>query len=196
MFSRATPLLLILAAPAAAQEPATNTMFRPHQWAAHFTLGSFGGVGVSHFSSPTRAMLLQVNMTVLHREQVNDDGSGGQVSSRMTGAGILARVGWRRYRPTARRVSPYVTYGPLFELSHNYASGTGGASWTNTWGLGVFGDLGALYHVTERLALSAAGSADLRYTHAATESSTGLGGSAWQLQLSGVTIAAGLTLLF
>ena len=196
MLSRVTLLLLVLAAPAAAQESSSRDMFRPRQWAAHFILGSFGGIGVSRFSSPTRAMLLQVNMTVLHREQVNDDGVGGQVSSRMTGAGIIARVGWRRYRPTSRRVSPYMTFGPLFEWSHNYASGTGGTSSTDTWGLGAFGDLGALYHVTDRLALSASGNADLRYNHSATESSTGFGGSAWQLQLSGVTISAGFTLLF
>lgn len=67
---------------------------------------------------------------------------------------------------------------------------------SDAWSLGVFGDVGAHYHVTAHLALGAAGGLDLRYTRGTQRSTGGSNGWSWDLQLSGVTVGAGLTLLF
>lgn len=201
MVSRLAVLLTCtVVVPAFAQDrpaPEDSLPFRRGQWAAHFTLGGFGGIGVTRFRSPSRATLLQVSVFASHRESAADDLAGGVLRSVSSSAGLSARLGWRRYRLGYRRITPYVTAGPAFSFSHNYISQEGsGTSSQDSWSLGVFGDVGALYHVSPSLALGAAGGANLSYGRSSTRLSTGPRGSSWDIQLSGVTVGAGLTLLF
>lgn len=201
MVSRLAVLLTCtVVVPAFAQDqpaPEDSLRFRRGQWAAHFALGSFGGVGVSRFRSPSRALFFQLNVSASHAEQVAEDSVFGRRVVVQSNGGVTARMGWRRYRAVSSRITPYTTVGPAFGLSHSYGRQPSAASSSDTWSLGVFGDLGALYHVTRSLTLGAAGSGEVRYSRNASRSSpSGARSTYWELQLSGVTIGAGLTLLF
>jgi hypothetical protein len=187
-----------LVAPVFAQEqPATDSLpFRPGQWAAHFILGSFTGVGASRFRSAARATVWQLGTVFSHRQQSQDDIGGGTTRTALTNASATIRIGWRRYRSGTSRVTPYATLGTLLTAAYMRAVSGGQDTWTTGLGAGVFGDVGALYRVTSNLALGAAGTVDLRVVHTFGRQASGLSTSAWDAQLSGITVSAGLTLLF
>ena len=200
MNSRIACLLLCLVTSTAwAQDTTVSSSslpFRGGQWAAHFALGGFGGIGVSRFSSPRRALLLQINLSAIHDETITESPISGREVDVASGATVTARLGRRTYRSGSPRVTPYFTLGPLVSLTHSYFASSGQSQSADGWSLGIFGDLGALYHVTSNLALGAAGSADVRYGHTSIRASNGARATNWDIGVSGVTVSAGLTLMF
>jgi hypothetical protein len=192
---RITLLLCCAAAPVFGQDTTaapSTPHFRRGQWVAHFDLGSFTTFGAARFRSPTRATVLQFDVSAGHTEINGDSGYVGKTSS----AAVTARLGWRSYRAGLGRVTPYYTFGPMFSFSHRFTDGSSTGVNADGWGLGLFADLGALYHVAEWLALGAAGDANLRYFRSTLRSSSGSEFTQWDISFTGIIIRAGLTLKF
>ena len=194
MVPRIVALLCCAAVPAFGQDTtaATSTPhFRRGQWVAHFDLSSFTTIGAARFSSPTRAIVLQLDLFARHAEAL-DSSFVGKTSA----ANVTARIGWRAYRTGLGRVTPYFTFGPALTFQHSYSATSSGGTQANGWGLGFFADLGALYHVAEWLALGASGDASLGYSRTVYSSSSGDEATQWVIAFTGVDIRAGLTLKF
>jgi len=176
-----------------------STPFRRGQWAAQFTVGSsFGSIGFLKFRSPTRALVLDVQLGGFHAESSVQDSTGAsQFSGVNSGAFTQLRFGWRRYGGGEPKIATHYTFGLLAGFDHDAASGSGTSAQRNSWSWGLFGDLGATYLVTQKLGLGAMASGSLAYTTSTTETQPS-GGRAHYWQLGGSAVSASLvaTLFF
>jgi hypothetical protein len=166
-------LVVTFAYPACALAQATDSVvFRHGQWGADFSIGGgFAGVGAIRFSSPTRALVLDLLTDYQRTEFDNSNGtsSGDNV-------GVQVRLGTRGYRSFGRRLYRLTTFG--VSASYRWGQSTVQDTLTNTQhslGAGVFADLGASWLVTPQLALGARWGLDVTYNH---DSASGSNGSA------------------
>ena len=132
--------------------------FHPGQWGAEFQIGNgFVGTGALHFSSPTRALLINVGTNYTHASA----SGAGQGSGNATD--VTLDLGTRRYHSFGPHLYRLITFG----LSANYqrqSSDLNNAT-VEAIGGGPFVDLGASWMVTAHLALGARWRAALAYDH-------------------------------
>ena len=163
--------LLGAALAAAAIIPATATAqsptFRNGQWGAEFQSGDLTSVGVMRFMSPRTALVFDVGILNLSTE-VETEGAGTIENS----TSLLAlRLGFRNYMPVANRVSGFWTVGGEIARGSETEEISGpfdGTEETTQTQLGVFGQLGADFHVTPNIAIGIA--YDLSYGRISGES--------------------------
>jgi hypothetical protein len=139
-------------------QAADSVAFHQGQWGAEFRLsGGFFGVGALRFSSPTRALLIDVSSDYNHIS-----GSGAAASS--SAVGVFVDLGMRAHHAYGRRLYRLITFG----VSLGYSRQT--TSTNNTkleaFGAGPFADLGATWLVTPHLGIGAKWRAAISYTHA------------------------------
>ncbi|MGA2384593.1 MAG: hypothetical protein ABSG61_14295 [Gemmatimonadales bacterium] len=129
-----------------------SSVFHRGQWGADFDIsGGFVGAGLIHFRSPTQAAVLALS------GGVSTAGSGNTSQVNLS-------LGARRYHAFASQLYFYRTFGIAGSYSHSFAGGGSGTT-TNTWGGGLFGELGAGWLVTPHLALGAAWRLSASYEH-------------------------------
>ncbi len=154
-------------APDSAGGQATDSLpFRPRQWGTEFSLGSsFSSVGLVRFLSSQHALLLDFGGS-LERASANRTNAPYLASDRTD---LRLRVGPRWYRPVAPRVARYVSAGLTTSLSHvrfdvdSVLRAQGYAGEQRGTGLGAFGEIGALWFVTNHLSLGASWNATLEF---------------------------------
>ena len=177
-----------------------STPFRRGQWATQFTVGSnFGSLGFLKFRTPTRALVLDVQLGGYHSEDATEDSSGtSQFAGLNSSAFTQLRFGWRRYGGGEPKIVTHYTFGLLAGFNHSATAGRGGNSiQQNGWSWGLFGDLGGTYLVTPKLGLGAMASGSLSYSTSTTEVQP-VGGKSHRWQHGGSAVSASLvaTLFF
>lgn len=148
----AAALVVSAIVPAAAVAQALP--YRAGQWGAEFQSGDLTNAGVVRFMSPNTALLF--NVGVLKLSTAVDDGTDTVENS----TSLLAlRLGFRNYMPVASRVTSFWTVGGELargseteEISGSFAA----TQETTQTQLGVFGQLGADFHVTPNIAVGIA----------------------------------------
>ena len=146
--------------------------FRPRQWATEFALGSsFSSVGLVRFLSARRALLLDFGGSV-ERESANRSTNQHSATNRTD---LRLRVGPRWYRPLAPRVARYIAAGLATTMSrvrsnaNSVLQAQGYSVEERGTGLGGFGELGALWFVTDHLSLGASWNASLVFRRSTEE---------------------------
>jgi hypothetical protein len=132
-------------------------------------------VGALRFSSPTRALLVNISTDYSHTS-----GSGIAPAS-TSGIGVAVDLGMRGHHSFGRRVYRLTTFGVFFGYSRQTSS-TGNTK-VETLGVGPFADLGATWLVTPHLGIGAKWRAAISYTHA-TASDAFTSAKADQLRIS------------
>ena len=156
--------------------PRDSTPFRRGQWALQFGAGaSLASVGGLKFTSPTRAWLLDLQLTAGHSHstiQFSPDTVSEQFSSH---AGITARAGRRFYEVRHRAVAGYQTLGVLAGFTHSCSGTSGfravGGYCANGWTAGAFGELGGAYLLTSHLSIGGGAAASFSYSRSWLRSS-------------------------
>ena len=168
VFAIALAATAILPAAAIAQ----SLPFRSGQWGAEFQSGDLTSAGVIRFFSPSSALVLDLGiLDVTHDEE--DVPSGGGTGTTVENSITLynLRLGFRNYMPVATRVTGFWTVGGQFvhgSQTQEIPGPFGGRSEDSETDIGVFGQLGADYHVTNNLAVGVA--YDLCFLHVSGES--------------------------
>jgi hypothetical protein len=203
MYTRLSLLCVLVLLPRAlvAQDSTAlraSTPFRRGQWAAQFAAGfDFNTVGFLLFRSPTRALLLDVELGGGHSEMLTGDSTGLQFAGVNSNAFTQLRFGWRRYSGGEPKIATHYTVGVLGGFEHAAVSSSGNSQQRNGWTAGLFGDLGATYLVTPHLGLGALASASLSYFTATVETQpSGVKNRLWNLGGSGITGSIVATLFF
>ncbi|HEX2717966.1 MAG TPA: autotransporter outer membrane beta-barrel domain-containing protein [Gemmatimonadaceae bacterium] len=157
--NRLARLVIVLAAAtihptvAAAQ----SLPFRAGQWGAEFQSGDLTTAGVMRFMTPATALVLDVGIIDVGAETNQNVGGDSDKNSLSL---LNARLGLRSYRPLANRVAGFWTAG--LEVARASEEQTipgifGPETVKQTEKhYGVFGQLGADYHVTNNLAVGMA----------------------------------------
>ncbi|HVX88389.1 MAG TPA: outer membrane beta-barrel protein [Gemmatimonadales bacterium] len=156
--------------------------FRAGQWAAQFGIsGGFYGIGALRFSSPSTAWVFSANLRAAHNSQDRAD-----LTSDFYSTGVSAGRRW--YRPGAGRVRPFSELG----LSAGYTwSKTEDAVYDSRqqgYGVGGYGQIGAMVFLAPELSVGAAWIASFGYNHEHYETN---GPSSYSSDRSGVSIDAG-----
>jgi hypothetical protein len=161
-----------------------STGFHPRQWGMDFNIsGGFVGAGLIHFTSPTQAMVLNLNGSASTTTSIGGGGNGNSSQLNLS-------FGGRRYRSFAPRLYGYRTFGIEGAYQHSFFGGGVGTT-MNAWMGGLFGELGAGWMVTPHLALGASWrlSADYVRTRqtagATTTTANGFNLTLGQVQLKG-----------
>lgn len=128
---------------------------------AGLNLASFG---VLRFSSPTRALVFDLQFTGGHSRQNVQDTSGSQ-SLYTDDVGLMARLGPRWYRGQGKRAVLYHTFGVIGGFRHSCFGGAPGGNCSNSWTGGAYADFGGAYLVTSHLSLGASVGASFAYQH-------------------------------
>ena len=136
---------------------AQSLPFRAGQWGAEFQSGDLTTAGVMRFVTPSTALVLDVGILDVGQEE--DDAVGG-VSDETSLSLMTARLGLRSYRPLANRVAGFWTAGLEVARASQEQTipgifGPEQVEESETH-YGVFGQLGADYHVTNNLAVGMA----------------------------------------
>ncbi len=162
-------------------QAAERSPFRARQWGADFNIGNgFVGVGAIRFTAPDRALVLDLSGDVATRTS-NGGGPRGNSNS------FTLSLGMRRYRGLAPSVEMYHTLGLEAAYSHNYDAA--GPVTDNTWGAGVFGDLGAGWMVSPHLLLGASWRVEALYNHTSSKTpAVSTSGHRLELSLGGVRL--------
>lgn len=201
------PRLVLLSAvallpfPVVAQDSTSQpavTPFRRGQWAAQFQAGfSTGSLGFVKFRSPTRALVVDLQLSGGHSENIATDSTGSHFDGLNSNVSTQIRFGWRRYRAgTAKLVSHY-SFGLLGGFDHNVTRDPSFLSESNGWRAGFFGDVGGTYLVTPQLGLGALASAALSYSNSVSEYQPGNGkGRQWRIGGSAINATLVATLFF
>jgi hypothetical protein len=168
-----TSLAFFSLAPALAAQARDSMPFHKGQWGVDFRVGSgFAGVGALHFTSPTRAMLIDVSGAYSHISNTSTTPTPPVRGSNVNAALSLGR---RAYHLLDPHVYRWTTLG----LSFNYdrqSTTQGGVTQTGQGlGAGVFANLGATWLVTPHLGLGAQWQVDVTYSHGKVTSSVGTG---------------------
>jgi hypothetical protein len=162
--------------PAQDSVPRDSTPFRRGQWALQFGAGaSLASVGAVKFTSPTRAWLLDLQLTAEHSHataQFSPDTVSDEFSSH---ASVTARAGRRFYEVRHRAVAGYQTLGVLAGFTHSCSGTSGfravGGYCANGWTAGAFGELGGVYLLTPHLSIGGGAAASFSYSRSWTRSS-------------------------
>jgi len=144
-----TIMAVVSAAPLWGQTP-DSSVFHRRQWGVDFNIGSgFAGAGLIHFSSATRALVLNVSGDVSTSIPDDTSSTGGNSSQ------ITISLGARRYHPVAPHLLLYRTLGIEGSYEHEFRGGASPVT-DNSQYAGLFGEMGASWLVTPHLALGAA----------------------------------------
>jgi hypothetical protein len=189
-FTRLAPFLVLIVP---VDLPAQESPFHQGQWAAQFTGGlTLASLGVIKFRSATSALVMDLRVAGVHREEFLNDTVARVVSQ----LGLDMRLGRRGYRPVAEQVVVLHSVGVLAGLSHSVSTSPFGGSFrSNGWQLGPFVDLGAVYLVSPHLGLGATGTATLTYTRTSSKDPAATTSSTWQLG-GGTGISFAATIYF
>ncbi len=169
--------------------PRDSTPFRRGQWALQFGAGaSLASVGALKFTSPTRAWLLDLQLSAGHSHstaEFSPDTVSEQFSSR---ASVTARAGRRFYEVRHRAVAGYQTLGVLAGFMHDCSGSSGfqgsGGGCLNGWTAGAFGELGGAYLLTSHLSIGGGAAASFSYARTWIHSSRGPKQTAWSYGFS------------
>lgn len=182
------------ALPAAAQAPADTLPFRPGQWTAVFAANQdLNTLGVQYFRSQRTAWTLDYGVNV---ERSRVDLPDGESTDGTFSSGVL-RLGLRRHAVAQGRAVRFAGGGVLASAGHTRSDQPNGTYRGRALGGGIFGELGAQYHVTRYLGLGAVGTASahvsdgrhsIASTPAITTRSTTWRFSAGTLRLFGVLL--------
>lgn len=150
LFGAALVVAAIVPATAAAQ----SLPFRAGQWGAEFQSGDLTSAGVIRFMSPRTALVFDVGVANLSTEV--DDGTDIVENS----TSLLAlRLGFRNYMPVANRVTSFWAIGGEVARGTEKEEISGSFDATEEvrqTHFGVFGQLGADFHVTPNIAVGIA----------------------------------------
>jgi hypothetical protein len=128
--------------------------FHRGQWGAEFSIATgFAGVGALRFTSPTHAWLIDFGATYDHTS------TSGIRESRTTAS---LDLGTRAYHALRRRLYRLTTFG--VSLNYRRSPASPGTT-TETFGGGLFADLGATWLVTPELGIGARWRAAISYGH-------------------------------
>lgn len=156
-------LVGLLAAPLAAQEPATggdSLPFRAGLRGAQFGIqNGAGSIGYIRFTSPSRAWVVDVAGFIQRTKSESSSPFGG-TDEQSWGGLVTTMVGLRSHR--ALRANAVWFSGGGLRLG--YSRESGGTSQTG-YNAGVYGELGASYHVSPRMSFGAQSGAGLGYGH-------------------------------
>jgi hypothetical protein len=175
--------------PAQDSVPRDSTPFRRGQWALQFGAGaSLASVGALKFTTPTRAWLLDLQLTAGHSHSTTRFSSDTVADEFFSHAQLTARVGRRFYEVRHREVAGYQTLGVLAGFTH-LCSGTsgfqaGGGFCANGWTAGAFGELGGAYLLTSHLSIGGGGAASFSYSRTWTRSSAQPKQTTWSYEFS------------
>ena len=148
---------LVAAAIIPAAAKAQSLPFRAGQWGAEFQSGDLTTAGAMYFVSPRSAIVLNVGVLDLGQEEDANNGGGSDETSLSL---LSARLGLRGYRPLANKVAGFWTAGLEVARASQKQTipslfGPEKVTQRETH-YGVFGQLGADYHVTNNLAVGMA----------------------------------------
>lgn len=169
--------------------PRDSTPFRGGQLALQFGAGaSLASVGALKFTSPTRAWLLDFQLTAGHSHstaQFSPDTVSEEFSSH---ASITARAGRRFYEVRHRAVAGYQTLGVLAGFTHSCSGTSGfqavGGFCANGWTAGAFGELGGAYLLTSHLSIGGGAAASFSYSRTWIRSSRPPKETTWSYGIS------------
>ncbi len=156
--------------------------FRAGQWAAQFGIsGGFYGIGALRFSSSSTAWVLSANLRAAHSSQDRADLTSDSYST-----GVSAGRRW--YRPGAGRVRPFSELG--LSAGYNWSKTDNGVydSRQQGYGVGGYGQLGAMVFLAPELSVGAGWIASFGYNHDHYESN---GPSSYSSDRTGVSFDAG-----
>jgi hypothetical protein len=174
-----------LLAPAALAQSPDSVAFHRGQWGTEFTIGSgFVAAGLLHFSTPARALLVDVGVNYVH-DAIRSDGPTQTEDS----YGASLRLGTRTYRSVERRLYRMVTLGITASYDRETVTANTVSHSVGQYGLGVFGDIGATWLVTPHLGIGAKLGATLAYSHG---TSTGTRTDQLHLSVGYLTLAGQL----
>jgi hypothetical protein len=139
-----------------AQATPDSLPFRAGQWGAEFLLSDYTAVGALRFRTASQATVVNVAASLQRRDGSETTDSGTER--------IMARVGSRWYAPLASSVARFHGFGVLGGYDRQTFEERGEASASRTtFDAGLYGELGAQWAVTPRLALGAAWTASATY---------------------------------
>ncbi len=188
--------LLVVPPTLFAQEGSDSLPFRRGQWAAEFGGGlSLASLGALKFRTPTSAWLLNVNIGAGHAETI----TGAPVSDVevQSQAGLTLRVGRRTFTAAGAKIAAFHSLGILAGFTHNATSSSSfGASETNGWSTGFFGDLGGRYLLTPHLGIGVTVAATATYIRTTTRPNFGPKTKGWSLGLAGPSLSFAATVFF
>lgn len=163
LFAQFSLPVLVLAPALAAQAP-DAAPFHKGQWGVDFRVGNgFAGVAALHFTSPTRAMLIDVSGGYSHGSTTNPALQGNAVN-------VSVGLGRRGYHVMDPHVDRWTTLGLSFIYNRQSVT-QGGTTQTNQGlGAGIFANLGGTWLVTPHLGLGAQWQVDLTYIHGSATS--------------------------
>ena len=187
--------------PAQDSVPQDSTPFRRGQWALQFGAGaSLASVGALKFTSPTRAWLLDFQVTAGHSHstsQLSPDTVSNEFSSH---AVITARAGRRFYEVRRRAVAGYQTLGVLAGFTHSCSGTSGffavGGFCSNGWTAGAFGELGGAYLLTSHLSIGGAAAASFSYSRSWIRASAQRKQTTWSYEFSSPGFSFTTTIYF
>jgi hypothetical protein len=181
--------------------PRDSTPFRRGQWALQFGAGAnLASLGALRFTSPTRAWLLDLQVTAGHSHtttQFSPDTVSDEFSSH---AVITARAGRRFYEVRHRAVAGYQTLGVLAGFTHSCSGTSGfqavGGFCANGWTAGAFGELGGAYLLTSHLSVGGAAAASFSYSRSWFRASAQSKQTRWSYELSSPGFSFTTTIYF
>jgi hypothetical protein len=162
-------LVTALAARTASAQTSDSVAFHRGQFGADFLIGGgFAAAGALHFTSSTRALLLDVNATYRH---ASEHLGSTAVTGNSADAGV--RLGTRAYHWLDHHLYRWTTLG--VSVSYNWQTSTQDTISQTTQGIGggVFANIGATWLVTPHLGIGAQWEADLTYNHSSGSASSG-----------------------
>ena len=151
---------IVAATPLAAQDAAQETSpFRDGQWGVQFLMGSsFSSLGALLFTSPRAAWTLDV------RAEVSQFDSDDSTLTFLSGAAqVETRIGRRSYIGRPRSIASFVGGGVLLAYSNFSVQTPVGEQHDDTFGAGVFAEIGASWLVTRSLGLGATADANVGF---------------------------------
>ena len=161
-------LVLALSVPEAvvrAQTP-DSVGFHRGQWGTEFTIGSgFAAAGILRFSTPTRAVLLDVGADYSHSSSTTGSSIIGMSSFTGDDVDLTLRLGTRSYRSIGRNLYRIVTLGASANYQWEAVRQDSTRTTLHVIGGGVFADIGATWLVTPHLGLGARFGAAVGYSH-------------------------------
>ncbi len=152
--------MFVLPATLLQAQPSDSTIFRAGQWGAEFSFGgSFAGLGVQRFSTPTRAWVASVRGRLQDwggdTDSLNFGLFGVSLShEQFEDAGLS--LGHRWYRPLTADVLQHLTVGALASATRStrFRRAAPDDALRSIVG-GVYAEVGAMWMVTRRLSLGA-----------------------------------------
>ncbi len=142
------------------QEP-DSAHFHPGQWGVDFRIGSgFAAAGALHFTSPTRATLLELSSGYSHGSI-----SGPVPTARTSNVDAALSVGRRAYRTVDPHVYRWTTMGLSVLYDRQSSSQNSLTTTAQGLGAGVFANIGAGWLVTPHLGLGAQWQVGVTYNH-------------------------------